>query len=94
MTYSPAATLLSAEPLSAQRSRASFKFMFAEERARLMRVVAQGEPVIRVGIVGCNFGHAVQLPAFWRDSRCEVVAPAEQTRCALPNQSPSPIGRN
>jgi predicted dehydrogenase len=30
--------------------------------------------VIRVGIVGCNFGRAVQLPAFRTDPRCEVIA--------------------
>jgi dTDP-4-amino-4,6-dideoxygalactose transaminase/predicted dehydrogenase len=31
-------------------------------------------PVIRVGIVGCNYGRAVLVPAFRHDSRCEVVA--------------------
>jgi predicted dehydrogenase len=30
--------------------------------------------VIRVGIVGCNFGRAVHLPAFRADPRCRVVA--------------------
>ena len=30
--------------------------------------------MIRVGIVGCNFGHSVHLPAFRIDRRCEVVA--------------------
>src|SRR6516165_9379254 len=30
--------------------------------------------VIRLGIVGCNFGYAVQLPAFRSDPRCEVIA--------------------
>jgi predicted dehydrogenase len=30
--------------------------------------------VIRIGIVGCNFGRAVQLPAFRADPRCEVIA--------------------
>jgi predicted dehydrogenase len=30
--------------------------------------------VIRVGIVGCNFGRAVHLPAFRADQRCRVVA--------------------
>jgi predicted dehydrogenase len=30
--------------------------------------------VIRVGIVGCNFGCAVHLPAFRADPRCRVVA--------------------
>jgi predicted dehydrogenase len=32
--------------------------------------------VIRLGIVGCNYGRAVQLPAFLLDPRCEVVAVA------------------
>jgi predicted dehydrogenase len=39
-----------------------------------MRVTALGEIVVRLGIVGCNFGRAVQLPAFRTDPRCEVVA--------------------
>jgi predicted dehydrogenase len=30
--------------------------------------------VIRVGIVGCNYGRTVQLPALRADSRCEVTA--------------------
>ena len=30
--------------------------------------------MIRIGIVGCNYGRAVQLPAFRLDLRCEVVA--------------------
>ena len=30
--------------------------------------------MIRLGIVGCNYGRAVQLPAFRADSRCRVVA--------------------
>lgn len=30
--------------------------------------------MIRLGIVGCNYGRAVQLPAFRADPRCEVVA--------------------
>jgi predicted dehydrogenase len=30
--------------------------------------------VIRLGIVGCNYGRAVQLPAFRADPRCKVVA--------------------
>jgi predicted dehydrogenase len=30
--------------------------------------------VIRLGIVGCNYGRAVHLPAFRLDPRCEVVA--------------------
>jgi predicted dehydrogenase len=30
--------------------------------------------LIRLGIVGCNYGIAVQLPAFRNDTRCEVVA--------------------
>jgi predicted dehydrogenase len=30
--------------------------------------------VIRLGIIGCNYGRAVLLPAFRADPRCEVVA--------------------
>ncbi len=30
--------------------------------------------MIRVGIVGCNYGKSVLLPAFRRDGRCDVVA--------------------
>jgi predicted dehydrogenase len=30
--------------------------------------------LVRIGIIGCNFGRLVHLPAFRRDSRCEVVA--------------------
>jgi predicted dehydrogenase len=30
--------------------------------------------MIRLGIVGCNFGRAVHLPAFRADPRCEVIA--------------------
>jgi len=30
--------------------------------------------VIRLGIVGCNYGRAILLPAFRSDPRCEVVA--------------------
>jgi len=30
--------------------------------------------LVRIGIVGCNFGRLVQLPAFRLDSRCKVVA--------------------
>jgi predicted dehydrogenase len=30
--------------------------------------------VIRIGIVGCNYGRLVHLPAFRLDRRCEVVA--------------------
>jgi predicted dehydrogenase len=34
----------------------------------------QGAAVIRLGIVGCNYGRTVQLPAFRLDPRCRVVA--------------------
>jgi predicted dehydrogenase len=34
----------------------------------------QGAAVIRLGIVGSNYGRAVQLPAFRLDKRCQVVA--------------------
>ena len=30
--------------------------------------------MIRIGIVGCNYGRLVHLPAFRLDSRCEVIA--------------------
>ena len=30
--------------------------------------------MIRLGIVGCNYGRTVQLPAFRTDCRCEVIA--------------------
>jgi predicted dehydrogenase len=30
--------------------------------------------VLRIGIVGCNYGRLVHLPAFRLDTRCEVVA--------------------
>ena len=30
--------------------------------------------MIRLGIVGCNYGRTVQLPAFRADPRCEVIA--------------------
>ena len=36
--------------------------------------MALGDAVIRVGIVGSNFGRTVLLPAFRADPRCEVVA--------------------
>ncbi len=35
---------------------------------------AKGAAVIRLGIVGCNYGRTVLLPAFRLDPRCEVVA--------------------
>jgi predicted dehydrogenase len=40
--------------------------------------------VIRIGIAGCNYGLAVQLPAFRLDTRCRVVALAgsDQPRTA------------
>src|ERR1700721_1412729 len=31
-------------------------------------------PLIGIGIVGCNYGRLVHLPAFRLDPRCEVVA--------------------
>ncbi len=30
--------------------------------------------VIRLGIIGCNYGRTVQLPAFRADPRCQIVA--------------------
>jgi predicted dehydrogenase len=40
--------------------------------------------LIRIGIVGCNFGRLVHLPAFRLDPRCEVIALAgrDATRTA------------
>jgi predicted dehydrogenase len=40
--------------------------------------------LIRLGIVGCNYGRTVQLPAFRNDPRCTVVALAgtDQSRTA------------
>jgi predicted dehydrogenase len=49
--------------------------------------------LIRLGIVGCNYGRAVQLPAFRADSRCRVMALAgsDATRTAeLARQSDIP----
>ena len=34
----------------------------------------QGLKVIRIGIIGCNYGSQVLLPAFRFDRRCEIVA--------------------
>ena len=36
--------------------------------------LARRRIVIRLGIVGTNYGRTVQLPAFRADSRCEVIA--------------------
>ena len=36
--------------------------------------------MIRVGIIGSNFGRTVLLPAFRADRRCEVVALAGRER--------------
>lgn len=40
--------------------------------------------MVRIGIVGCNYGRLVQLPAFRLDPRCEIVALAgrDATRTA------------
>lgn len=40
--------------------------------------------MVRIGIVGCNYGRLVQLPAFRFDPRCEIVALAgrDATRTA------------
>ena len=40
----------------------------------LSRLHCQGNPVIRLGIVGLNYGRTVLLPAFRADTRCEVAA--------------------
>ena len=50
--------------------------------------------MVRIGIVGCNYGHLVQLPAFRLDPRCEVVALAgrDATRTAeLANEANIPL---
>lgn len=50
--------------------------------------------MIRIGIVGCNYGRLVQLPAFRRDPRCEVIALAgtDATRTAqLADSSSIPL---
>jgi predicted dehydrogenase len=36
--------------------------------------ITAGAFVIRIGIVGCNYGRLVHLPAFRLDPRCEVIA--------------------
>jgi len=41
---------------------------------QIARASIQGATVIRLGIVGCNYGRTVQLPAFRLDPRCLVVA--------------------
>src|SRR5215467_14390488 len=51
--------------------------MFAGPRAlaRLVIAAAYGDTtMIGVGIVGCNYGRTVLIPAFRQDPRCEVVA--------------------
>lgn len=35
---------------------------------------APGYPLVGIGIIGCNYGRLVQLPAFRLDPRCKVVA--------------------
>ena len=42
-----------------------------------MSIVSTGDlesSLVRIGIIGSNFGRLVQLPAFRRDPRCDVVA--------------------
>jgi predicted dehydrogenase len=41
---------------------------------RASRHGSQGKIVIGVGIVGCNYGRTVLVPAFRTDRRCEIVA--------------------
>jgi predicted dehydrogenase len=53
--------------------------------------------LIRVGIVGCNYGCAVQLPAFRLDPRCQVTAlagsnAAKTARLAREAGIPHPFG--
>src|SRR4029450_4605104 len=40
--------------------------------------LARRRVVIRLGIVGTNYGRTVQLPAFRADSRCGVIARARR----------------
>jgi predicted dehydrogenase len=57
----------------------------------------QGAAVIRLGIVGCNYGRTVQLPAFRLDPRCRVVAlagtdPERTTALAREAEVPEAFG--
>jgi predicted dehydrogenase len=58
----------------------------AQIHAAQCKIVADGafDAVIRLGIIGTNYGRAVQLPAFRADPRCEVIALAgsDATRAA------------
>jgi predicted dehydrogenase len=36
--------------------------------------------MVRIGIVGCNYGRAVHIPAFRLDPRCKIVAIAATER--------------
>lgn len=53
--------------------------------------------MIRIGIVGCNYGRLVHLPAFRLDPRCEVIAlagndPARTAELALASNIPLAFG--
>ena len=52
--------------------------------------------MIRVGIVGSNYGRTVQLPAFRADPRCEVAALADAcaTAAAVTGGNGHPIGNH
>src|SRR6266496_3127464 len=53
--------------------------------------------MIGIGIVGCNYGRMVLIPAFRRDPRCEVVAlaatdAARAAECARDGDVPRAFG--
>ncbi len=53
--------------------------------------------MIRLGIVGCNFGRLVPLPAFRANPRCQVVAlagtdAARTEELARNSRLPAPFG--
>ena len=43
-------------------------------KSQLADAEGWGGLVVRIGIVGCNYGRMVHLPAFRTDPRCEIVA--------------------
>jgi predicted dehydrogenase len=56
-------------------SRLPSKSIWLKSKLRKAKSCLAGRRnVIRLGIVGTNYGRTVQLPAFRADSRCEVIA--------------------
>ena len=49
--------------------------------------------MIGVGIVGCNYGRTVLIPAFRQDPRCEVVALAGTDAAAMERRTPAQVAR-